>query len=527
MIYQKVHKNMILRVLFSMLSFVLILILIMNAGIVQCFAFAGAAPLFYLLVAIMGACGITFATSDLADIAAQALYNNCPPVLQDWLQRKSMEISALGAVATGTVAVVINYWSDFIDAIVKTFGDYTGVDAVFDLSTDYTLSGVKSGNEIVVDSMICMYGNSVIAQVGNGCKITWYGGDSAALSSASDYIRNYVGNNIGYTGNAVTGAYVVDFTGGLSFITNYTSGSLDFVSTYPSFAFRRTWYDNRFYSFFVNASSLYSSHSGLQEKLFFNGEPVILTNVTGADGADNCTFTLSTATYPNIVEGGVIVGSDIPVPDSICPDGIWSSTHDFFDWLSSLGFGDDIPSVGALPGNPSIDTTAYPGNDTWHDGIDDVGTVPGSIGISIPGDISDVADYSPDIARDISNADTIISDTTIDDTQTGDKTDTDDNNKTGTKPGGLPALSLPEILFKKKFPFCLPWDLYSIFVILNAEPVAPKFDIPFKFDRLGIDYTFSIDLSDYDDLAKILRVSLSIMFVIALILLSRRLIGAE
>lgn len=521
------NKRFLLKIFTVFVTFVLCIVLILNAGIVQCFAFAGAAPLFYLLVAIMGACGITFATSDLADIAAQALYNNCPPFLQDWLQRKSMEISALGAVATGTVAVVINYWSDFIDAIVKTFGDYTGVDAILDLSTDYTLSSVKSGDDIVVDSMICMYGNSVIAQVGNGCKITWYGGDSAALSSASDYIRNYVGNNIGYFGNSVTGAYVVDFTGGLSFITNFTAGSSDFVSVTPSFAFRRTYYNNRFYSFFVNSVSLFSSYDGLEQSLFFNGEPIILTNLTGVDGADNCTFTLSTATYPNIVSGGVIVGSDIPVPDNICPDGIWSSAHDFFDWLSSLGFGDDIPSVGALPGNPSIDTTAYPGNDTWHDGIDDVGTVPGSIGISIPGDISDVADYSPDIARDISNADTVISDTTVDDTTTGDKDDTDtDNDKQGTIPK-VPLVGLPEILFKEKFPFCLPWDLYNLFTVLAAEPKTPKFVIPYKNNMLNIEEEYVLDFSKFDDSAKVIRFFVGAGFVLALILISRKMIGSE
>ena len=114
-----------------------------------------------------------------------------------------------------------------------------------------------------------------------------------------------------------------------------------------------------------------------------------------------------------------------------------------------------------------------------------------------------------------------------------DKADTDDNTGTDTKPEtkpnkpSIPAMSLPEILFKEKFPFCLPWDVYNVFVNLVSEPEAPVFTIPFKFQRLGIDYEFTIDLSQFDDIAKVLRFFSSIAFVIFLILASRKLIGAE
>lgn len=504
MIYQKVHKNMILRVLFSMLSFVLILILIMNAGIIDCFAIAGVAPLFYLLVAIMGACGITFATSDLADIAAQALYDNCPSFLQDWLQRKSMEISAFGAFATSSLAVLFppDFWQGVLDAIAKTFGTYSTLDSVFDLTGQLDNPILSKDNYLQWQWYITSTNYNKVSC--NNFIFQFYGSESSAIASVPTVISNkVVGKNL----DGIISVTVGDWT-------CYRVSSYKSTAPVPSTLAISYSYNSP--SCFLLCSQQFSLDS---DTLYYNGYPVTATFINNPPTVG---YRLSTSVCPDI-------GKSLDLGDSICPDGIFTKKT-WTEWLTNLGngaIGDDIPSVGALPGNPSIDTTAYPGNDTWHDGIDDVGTVPGSIGISIPGDISDVADYSPDIARDISNADTIISDTTIDDTQTGDKTDTDDNNKTGTKPGGLPALSLPEVLFKKKFPFCLPWDLYSIFVILNAEPVAPKFDIPFKFDRLGIDYTFSIDLSDYDDLAKISRVSLSIMFVIALILLSRRLIGAE
>ena len=28
------------------------------------------------------------------------------------------------------------------------------------------------------------------------------------------------------------------------------------------------------------------------------------------------------------------------------------------------------------------------------------------------------------------------------------------------------------------FPFCLPWDIYEVLTLFDAEPVAPKFTIP-------------------------------------------------
>jgi hypothetical protein len=97
---------------------------------------------------------------------------------------------------------------------------------------------------------------------------------------------------------------------------------------------------------------------------------------------------------------------------------------------------------------------------------------------------------------------------------------------TPNKPS-IPALSLPEILFKEKFPFCLPWDVYNVFANLVAEPEAPVFEIPMKWEFLDIDYTLTIDFSMFDEIAKISRFFSSLGFVVFLILISRKVIGAE
>ena len=145
----------------------------------------------------------------------------------------------------------------------------------------------------------------------------------------------------------------------------------------------------------------------------------------------------------------------------------------------------------------------------------------------MPTDVSDddIATLNPSKARDYSNADVKDKDITTDDKdKPGDKDD--DKDKTGTTPK-VPAVSLPEILFKEKFPFCLPWDLYSLFVGLRAEPETPKFEIPFKFDRLGINEKIVIDFEVIDEPAKIIRFFIGAGFVLALILISRKMIGSE
>ncbi len=77
-----------------------------------------------------------------------------------------------------------------------------------------------------------------------------------------------------------------------------------------------------------------------------------------------------------------------------------------------------------------------------------------------------------------------------------------------------------------KFPFSLPFDVYNVFNILSADPVAPQFEIPIDMTTIGGEvYTIDIDLSEYDFIANIVRWLLYGVFLIGLILLTNRLIG--
>lgn len=75
-----------------------------------------------------------------------------------------------------------------------------------------------------------------------------------------------------------------------------------------------------------------------------------------------------------------------------------------------------------------------------------------------------------------------------------------------------------------KFPFCLPFDVYTVFNLLSAEPEAPSFDIPFKMEGV-FDFSMEIDLSEFDAIANIVRWFIYIIFILGLIFVTNSLIG--
>lgn len=83
----------------------------------------------------------------------------------------------------------------------------------------------------------------------------------------------------------------------------------------------------------------------------------------------------------------------------------------------------------------------------------------------------------------------------------------------------------PNIILNK-FPFCIPFDVYMAFSMLLAPPETPKFIYPFKFARMGINEQFEIDFTQFNALAVITRWFLSVIFVLGLIMVTRKLINA-
>lgn len=81
------------------------------------------------------------------------------------------------------------------------------------------------------------------------------------------------------------------------------------------------------------------------------------------------------------------------------------------------------------------------------------------------------------------------------------------------------------------FPFCIPFDLINLLDALDAEPVAPKFEIPVDIEVNNpftktkiLDYhnVIVIDLSVYEDAVKVVRIFEILFFILGLLLITRQ-----
>lgn len=77
---------------------------------------------------------------------------------------------------------------------------------------------------------------------------------------------------------------------------------------------------------------------------------------------------------------------------------------------------------------------------------------------------------------------------------------------------------------KDKFPTSLPWDIAMVVNAMAAEPQEIKVDLPIEIQSLGIHEEINIDLSsgEWEKLAKTCRYLLSILFILFMIHLSRK-----
>lgn len=77
---------------------------------------------------------------------------------------------------------------------------------------------------------------------------------------------------------------------------------------------------------------------------------------------------------------------------------------------------------------------------------------------------------------------------------------------------------------RKLFPFCIPFDFIELLRVLDAEPEAPRFEVPFVVPSVGIDEMYVIDLSMFNDVMEVIRLFELVGFVIGLMLLTGKVI---
>ncbi|MBD5532833.1 MAG: hypothetical protein HDQ98_11680 [Lachnospiraceae bacterium] len=89
------------------------------------------------------------------------------------------------------------------------------------------------------------------------------------------------------------------------------------------------------------------------------------------------------------------------------------------------------------------------------------------------------------------------------------------------------AATVGEIM-KTKFPFSIPWDIYSILLMFNAPPKPPVISLHFEFPFIDFewDYEYVMDDKAWSDLAFVCRFFLTIGYEITLIHLTQKLYAA-
>lgn len=76
----------------------------------------------------------------------------------------------------------------------------------------------------------------------------------------------------------------------------------------------------------------------------------------------------------------------------------------------------------------------------------------------------------------------------------------------------------------QRFPFCIPWDIYHFINVFNGQKKAPKWDISFKIKRLEINEKITFDISEYEEVVKVIRVFVLLFYSSGLVLITRNII---
>lgn len=82
----------------------------------------------------------------------------------------------------------------------------------------------------------------------------------------------------------------------------------------------------------------------------------------------------------------------------------------------------------------------------------------------------------------------------------------------------------PVVDLSKFFPFCIPFDLIHLVQALDADPVAPKWTLKLEPPQFPVEWEVTLDLSQFESLAKIFRTGETLLFVVGLILITRGII---
>lgn len=514
-------KKNIKKLLRSSLCFLLCIMTVICFGGVlaptQAHAVAGIDDVIVFIIGIMVACGVTFTSADVAQSTARRYYNSVDSDTKSIIDKAQEQYDAKKEYYTvttnGLIMCLASEWQKIFDSIAAFI--YTPSVATTSSFIDFNIAQSTFKN---YDSFVSLLQNEGSLKFNFSFNSKAYSSFVVGSTMVEIIGTDVMGDVPAEVSDAFSNWYCIlklTFLG-----TGYTFYKAFYTSSYRVDGIN--YYDYDMYFKLVNdVINIAITHTNAPNHICSTNTPLVQPFYKSGHGSGSGGFLYYGNNLVTATGSSSIYSLNIDSIGSIvCDDGTIYGTDYLINCDSDLKTNDNNITK-AFTCDPSISIgNEYIGTDTtWTDSIADAGS--GSI--AFPLDVDDLIDLSPSDVRDKTLTDT--GDIATDKTDTKDDTKEDPNTKPN-KPS-IPNLSLPEILFKEKFPFCLPWDVYNVFANLVAEPEAPVFEIPMKWEFLDIDYTLKIDFSMFDEIAKISRFFSSLGFVVFLILISRKVIGAE
>lgn len=528
-IKQLFSKKNIKKLLRSTLCiFLSVLTVICFGGVLaptQAHAVTGVEEIITFVIGILIACGVTFTSAEAAQSTARRYYNSVDSDTKSIIDKAKEQFELNYGPVSAFVNVSINFisseWQKIFDSIAAFI--YTPSVATTSSFIDFNIAQSTFKN---YDSLVSMLQQEGSLKFNFDCNPNAYSSFSVGSTMIEIIGTDVMGDVPAEVSNAFSSWFCIIKVTILG--TGYTYYKRLDSSSYRVDNIR--YYDNDIYFNLVeNVVNIEVTTSNKPNLIYSTNKPLIQPYYY--DKSEYATPTGGFLYYQNHLVSATgytsLYSLNIDsIGSLVCDDGTIYGTDYLINCDSDLKT-TDKEITKAFTCDPSISINSdYVGTDqTWSDSIADAGS--GSI--AFPLDVDDLIDLSPSDVRDKTLTDTGDIATDKDKTDTKDDTKDDTKEDPDTKPNkpSIPSLSLPEILFKEKFPFCLPWDVYNVFANLVAEPEAPVFEIPMKWEFLDIDYTLTIDFSMFDEIAKISRFFSSLGFVVFLILISRKVIGAE
>jgi hypothetical protein len=103
---------------------------------------------------------------------------------------------------------------------------------------------------------------------------------------------------------------------------------------------------------------------------------------------------------------------------------------------------------------------------------------------------------------------------------------TDPDPKPDPDPAPLPDMDAADykVELTGVFPFCIPFDFIALLKTLDAAPRAPCFDFPVVIPALDYREDVKLDLSIFDDVAKVIRLCEKVSFILFLMFVTSKVI---